>query len=562
MTNDSEGLAAFDNAIRLHGKGRLIEAEKAYLKLLSSAEHRKFALDALSKLYLQIDRPIDAANALIALTEELPLDALPYARLAALLDGLGETDQAIAHYRRLISRRPDATDALFNIALLCKKAKRHAEALDAYTHCLRADAKNAHEIWSNMGIVYYEMHRFGKAEEMYHRALQESPEYLPALFNLAGLFEEKGVRSDAIELYGRILEIEPTHCGALSRLAYVQTVTQKDDKLIGRIQSALMETSVSDLGRETLYFALGKINDDLGNYEAAFEAYQSANNLGSKRCVNYDRIATEKAFELLKSIVNHEWLSRAAVSSNASPIFICGMFRSGSTLTEHLLATHADIIAGGELDILPWLIGRKLSPFPQAMARAPQNALISLSNEYINRVQSLFPNGENVTDKRPDNFVHLGLIKVLFPKARIIYTKRKPADNALSIYFQQLERGLGYATNLDDIAHYRAQHDLLLSHWMSCFGDDILIVDYDDLVREPSSSLRNLFDYIGLRWDGSFSDPAQPNTNVATASLWQVRQEVHSRSSGRWRNYERYLAPSNRRQLNSCGILGRDDGPG
>jgi tetratricopeptide (TPR) repeat protein len=392
-----------------------------------------------------------------------------------------------------------------------------------------------------MGVLYSEMREADKAREMYERALTHDAEYVPALFNRAGLFEETGERQPAIALYRRILSINPRHWDSLARLAHAQRITSADAELIESLQHAIGDAKDDSLAREGLFFALGKAQDDLGRYDEAFAAYSAANQLGSLRNPAYDRLAVEQTFDRLIELFDTDWIKGSATESTAAPIFICGMFRSGSTLIEQILAAHPSVTAGGELDFLPWLMARKLAPYPQRIRSASREELQNLANEYLTKLQDLHPDAENITDKRPDNFLHLGLIKALFPSARIVYTKRNPLDNCLSVYFQQLGGNLSYATDLKNIAHYYTQHGRLMAHWLGCLGENIFTVDYDELVRSPEPVLRALLGFLGLEWDDRCLAFQRTQSLVKTASVWQVREELHTSSSGRWRNYEPFV---------------------
>lgn len=131
-------------------------------------------------------------------------------------------------------------------------------------------------------------------------------------------------------------------------------------------------------------------------------------------------------------------------------------------------------------------------------------------------------------------------MKALFPRGRIIYTKREALDNCLSLYFQQLGGNLTYATDLCDAAHYYRQHERLMNHWMSLFGENIFTVDYDRLVREPEPVVDEMFAFQGQ--DARGLDLTRADGNIRTASVWQVRNPLHARSSGRWRHYEQHVA--------------------
>jgi len=503
--------------------------------------HSQTTFDALSERarFLQADgRFVEAADTLLALVEKAP-DSFPYcARLATLLDGMGQTEAAIDRYLRLLARQPELAAAHFNLALLLKKQKQFKDAMAAYDQSVRLGIDRVEEVYTNMGVLYSEMHRGDKARELYARALRTDPEYIPALFNLAGLFEEAGEREQATALYDKILSLDPQHWDSLARLAHARRLDSREDPLISSLRDAV-STGVDDrLAHEGLYFALGKVLDEVGAYDEAIAVYQSANELGKLRNPAYDRIAAEKAFDQLIGWCGTDWIENAATSSTDSPIFICGMFRSGSTLSEQVLAAHPSVAAGGEMDILPWLVSRRLAPYPQGVQSASCEDLKRLADEYVSRRGDLIPGAKHVTDKRPENYLHLGLIKALFPAARIVTMRREPLDNCLSVYFQQLGDNLSYATDLGNIAHYYKLQERLMRHWQSCMGENIFVLDYDDLVRSPEPVLRKLLDYLGLDWDDRCLGFEQTENLVKTASVWQVREALHQRSSGRWRNYE------------------------
>jgi tetratricopeptide (TPR) repeat protein len=293
--------------------------------------------------------------------------------------------------------------------------------------------------------------------------------------------------------------------------------------------------------REGLYFALGKVLDDAGQYDEAFKAYTAANELCKQRAPGYDRAAVEQAIDELISLFDRNWIEQAQTVCTAAPVFICGMFRSGSTLTEQILAAHPSMQKGDELDILPWLIKRRLAPFPERLRGISAQELEQVAAEYLSKLNDLFPGGEAITDKRPGNFLYLGLIRAMFPSARIVYTKRNLRDNCLSVYFQHLGSNFIYATDLTDIAHYYYQQERLMEHWRVCLGDNVFTVDYDKLVREPEPVLRALLAFLGLEWDDRCLDFHQAESLVKTASIWQVRDPLYTKSSGRWRNYEAHI---------------------
>ena len=541
MDLPAEFKAALLEGRKMHEAGRLLEAERIYRTLAEPGSHRVIALEALAQLYLQQQRLDETLSTLKALTREEP-DNLHYcAQLANFLDSVEQTREAIGEYLKFIDRHPDTAVAYFNIALLYRKNRQYEESIAAYEEALRLDIDHPEEAYSNMGGVYSVMQEEDKAREMYDRALEIVPDYIPALYNRAGHFEEVGEREKAIQQYLQILEIDPRHWDSLARLAYPAKIMPEQRDYMDRLEHALGEATHENMTIERLHFALGKSYDDLQDYDKASEHYAAANELGKQRAVRYEQDKTDTAFGNLIELFDADWISSHSSSCDAEPIFICGMFRSGSTLLERMLGAHPAITAGGEIEYLPWLINAELAPFPQGVADASKERLQRVREEYLWRVQQLYPGHDRITDKRPDNFLHVGLIKVLFPRAKIVHTRRNVLDNCLSLYFQQLGNNFSYATDLDNCAHYYAQQERLMEHWKSLFGEDILAVDYESLVVEPEPILRELLEFLGLSWDPSVLDFQKGSSTVKTASLWQVRQKLHTRSRGRWRNYAALL---------------------
>lgn len=534
-TDDIE--SGFRRARQLHGAGRYADAEQAYQRLMTPGPHREPVLAALTDLYIETGRPNEALGALTKLTELLPDRFYYFAWLATLLDQWGQTDAAIDRYREFLGRHPDNPLAHFNLALLLKRQKEYDEALAEYERALETGIEDAAEVWSNMGVAYLEMRDAEKARKMFEKALDVDSDYIPALFNLAGLHEGTGQRDGAIVLYDRIRAIDPMHFESLARLAYARRIESTDDPVIGALKEATREQQKDPVVHEALWFALGKAYDDCGRYGDAADAYAKANSLGGKRSPQYDRTATTKAFDDVMRRFDARWIESVETDSPHTPLFICGMLRSGSTLTEQLLAGHPEIRPAGELDILPWLISRRLSPYPERAAEASREELSELAEAYADKVRAILGTDKRVTDKRPDNFVHLGLVRAMYPKAKIIHTVRNPLDTCLSIWCQQLGEYMAYATDIASIAHYHLEHDRLMKHWQMLFGENIFTLDYDELVKAPEPVMRNLVDFLGLPWDDRCLEFQGADTMVRTASVWQVREGLYESSSGRWKNY-------------------------
>jgi tetratricopeptide (TPR) repeat protein len=468
---------------------------------------------------------------------------------ALALQRAGRLAEAEAAYARLLARWPALPDCWFNLAVVQRKAGRFEAALASYAHALEHGVSKPEEVHLNRGVIYADhLRREDAAEAELAAALALNPDYVPALLNLANLDEDRGNRDAALALYERILALEPASPLALARYAGLKPGA--DDALVGRLRQALARPGAEAADKASLGFALGKVLDAAGAYDAAFAAYAAANRdsrlSAQGRVQPYDRRRQEALIDAVIAAFTPQLvaqLSPVAPDPAPAPIFICGMFRSGSTLTEQVLAAHARVTAGGEIDFLPTLARTALAPFPAALARSTAAQMAGIAAQYRARLAALFPGAERITDKRPDNFLYIGLIKCLFPQARIVHTVREPLDNCLSVFFLHLDPSMAYALDLRDIGHYYAQYRRLMAHWRRLFGDAILDFDYDAFVRAPRPATQRLLDFCGLEWDEACLAFHKQRNAVKTASVWQVREPLYDRSSGRWRHYAKQVEP-------------------
>lgn len=467
---------------------------------------------------------------------------------AATLQRHGRVPEALAAYESLLARWRHLPDSWFNLALLQRQARRFHESLESYEKAIALGLHRPEEAHVNRGVIYADyLSRPQDAEAEYRKALSLNPDHEPALLNLANLAEDLGRRQEAQAMLERLLAENPTHYGALARLANLVPDQRVTAGLIERLSAALGDPATGVEDQAALGFALGRLLDARGRYAQAFAAYEAANRAsrasGTPPGVEYDREAATRLVDDLIAVTSGRSTAPCASGEQAAPVFICGMFRSGSTLVEQLLAAHPAVTAGGELDAVSHVIATRLSPYPAALATASSSTLSAAAGEYLRELRTRFPAAQRVTDKRPDNYLHVGLIKLLFPRARIVHTVRNPLDNCLSVYFLHLDHRMPYALDLLDIAHHYRQYRRLMNHWHDRYGDDIHEVDYDEFVREPAPTARRLFEFLGLRWDEAFLDSRAAGQAVKTASVWQVREPIYKHSSGRHRHYARELGP-------------------
>lgn len=461
--------------------------------------------------------------------------------LASRLRAAGRADEAAQAYRQLLAIRPDLPDSWFNLALMERQCGRFEAALKAYDEALRRGVSGPEEAWLNRGVIHADdLGRPDLALADLEAALAVAPDWSPALLNLGNLHEDMGRRDEAAAAYARALAVAPGHPVALARAAGLARLTGPDDPVIADLRSAVAQPDLHPDDRAELGFALGRALDQVGAFDDAFAAYAAANaasRAADPAGARYDRAAHERFIDGL--IAAFPEPAAPVADGDQGPIFICGLFRSGSTLIEQILSGHSRVTGGGELGLVPGL-ARAIAGYPQAMATAGPDAIAQLRGLYLGGLETARPGADVVTDKRPDNFLHIGLIKAMFPNARIVHTVRQPLDVILSNWFLHLDRSMAHALDLEDLAHWHGQYERLMAHWKALYPD-ILDLDYDALVVEPRPQVERLLARCGLDWEEAVLDFHKAGAPVRTASVWQVREPLYRRSSGRWRNYERHL---------------------
>ena len=453
----------------------------------------------------------------------------------------GRVDEAIIAYQRLLNAKPDLPDSWYNLGFLQRHARRFKDALASYAKALDLGIAGPEEVHVNRAVIFSD-HLFqpDAAERELDQALRSNPDYVPALLNLGNLREDLGDRDGARDAYQRALAIEPANILALARLAGVSHAAQLDEALASGLKAALARRELSAADQADLGFALGGLLNAAGLHDQAFAAVADANaasRLSGGAAARYDGAQHEQLIDRLIATFD---APVPKTSDEALPLFICGMFRSGSTLVEQILARHSQVTAGGELHLIPSLAA-DIPAYPEGVRDAGTATVTGWREAYLRGLPVRPDAGHAVTDKRPDNFLHIGLIKILFPGAKIIHTFRNPLDNLLSLYFVHLEPGMSYALDLDDSAHWYRQYKRLMAHWRRLYPADIIDVDYDALVRAPRAALEALVTACGLPWQEDLLDFHRGSQPVKTASVWQVRQPIHTKSSGRSRHYARHL---------------------
>ncbi len=485
-------------------------------------------------------------------------------REALALLKAGKPAGASQMLRDALARSPRWAEGWFNLAHVLRSQGQSDGALKALANALDCGLPQPEEAHLNRAVIFSDqLHDDVAAEVELRRALHFRPGWLPALLNLGNLHEERGQRDAATSCYDQVLSTPPPsdadararhqdlQVEALARRVHLGSADAIGDEPAEALRTALHDPARGRAARINAGHSLGQLLDARGQFAAAFEVLAEANRLAAETARPYDPAATERAVSsLIRAYDGHEARSAEGAPQEVGfePLFICGAFRSGSTLIEQVLGAHPDVMAGGELDwLMRQILVPPLAPYPESVATLAAGPLLQVADAYRAHLQRLFPPARFarfVTDKRPDNLLLVGLIKSLFPRARILLTVRDPMDIGLSMFSQHLHPGrVPYATDLRSIGHHLGQMQRLAAHWRARWPGDVIEVDYDRLVSDPRPTIEGLLSALELPWDPRCLAFHQHVGVVRTASFRQVRQPFHGRSSGRWRHYATELEP-------------------
>lgn len=445
-------------------------------------------------------------------------------------------DGVIEAFRKYLDRTPNSPLGVYNYAYYLGKDGQFEEAVRQYQRALDLGIKASEEVHLNMANIYMDHFQDNeRAQEHLEAALATNPNYVQAHFNLGNLAERRGDREEAQARFEQCLEIEPQNDYAHARLADAHQFIDRDDALLARLAERAPSSNNADL-----HFAVGRAYDQLEAFDEAWSHFVRANDLDRESFPEYRQSRSEALVRRIIARCNADWLSQFGGESH-DPVFVCGMFRSGSTLLEQILAAHPRFTAGGESEFFPRLVARNFRGYPDGIERLDPEVVSRWRAQHAQFSEERAGKGARLTDKRPDNFLYVGLIKAILPSAKIVVTERDWRDVAVSIFSTRLGPRQGYATRLEDIRHYLALHRELVDHWAGLLGEDLIRISYEQLVKEPPETIGDLLERLGEEWSDACLEFDKQQASVGTASVWQVRQPINPKSIGRWKNYEKYF---------------------
>ncbi|MBY0566349.1 MAG: sulfotransferase [Hyphomonadaceae bacterium] len=491
----------------------------------------------------------------------------------------GRIDEAEAVYIKVLERVPTQADALNLLGVIQAEKNRNERALDLLQRAARVRPKDG-VILNNLGRAAVRSRRFELAIESLERSIALAPEVIEAYGNLiqahrqagniteaeyfvevlrakrggsvtadfehARILSDLGRKQEARALLVKLTTETPGYAPAWQSLARLSKV-KAGDPIIDGIVDIIGKTSEPSTTMRFLCYAAGKIFDDLGEFDRAFEYVSRAKRQDPP---TYDPEKTKTQFTTIASVFNENFINarRDWGVESERPVFIVGMPRSGTTLAEQILASHPEVFGGGELEYIGQATAglADFAPsgrFPTAAVGLPKEIFASLGYRYLRKIGALNQAAARCTDKMPHNFMSLGLLRIMFQNLRVVHCMRHPFDTILSCFQHDFAHTHDYNQSLEGLASYYACYRELMEHWAEVMPDAIHPLQYEKMIENQEDQSRGLIKAAGLEWDDRVLAFAETDRRVSTPSSWQVRQPLYSSSSGRWKNYERHLAP-------------------
>jgi tetratricopeptide (TPR) repeat protein len=509
--------------------------------------------------------------------------------LVNLLCSLGEHDDAWQVLREELEKKPAAVPLLELAAELAQVRGRFGEADHYLDRALKLEPENS-ALWHRRAMmasrrlgadqgrvaadqalaltrdkaglpfalalaahahVLIEENQHAQAEAAYREALAIAPKCAPALSGLGQLLMQLGRVDEAIKSYEQLRAVAPMQ--GWSQLIQAREVPD-DPQVLEQMARAAHRASMEGPVRTHMLFNLAaaweKKKDNDKAWAFAIEANEATKEkIGYRPEVHRQRIEREMA-RFSKAFMHH----RAGWGDTSSlPVFVLGMPRSGTTLVEQILGSHSQVFGAGELSLVPELI-QKLNAwetrlgsrreYPECIDDMSQDESARFAKKHLAELQAYAPEAQRIVDKLPHNFEHIGLIKLMFPNAKILHMKREPRDVAMSNYFTDYSAkfgGMGFAYDLTWIGEQLVDQDRLMAHWHSVFPGQILEVDYDALVEDVEGWARQIIGHLSLPWEDGVLSFQSLERAVKTASVWQVRQPVYTTSKAKWKRYVQHL---------------------
>jgi tetratricopeptide (TPR) repeat protein len=568
--------------VSMADQGKLEEAVACFRRALALNAEFVLAHFNLGNILQKQVKLNDAIACYRRALELKPNYAEAYCNLGVVLKEQGKIDDAVACYRRALALRPDFAEALCNLGDALNAQGKLEEAVACCRRAVELKPDRA-AAYNNLANVLWGQGRPDEAAACCAKALALSPDFAEAHNNLGNLLRDQGKLEQAVASYRKALKLKPDYADALGNFGAV-LVEQGDlpgaahsfraalrcnprfvfahgelakllrDRLpeadLAALRGLLEGACIPDAQRLLLHFGLAQVLDARSEYREAAEHLNWANQLQlsewRKRSKEYDPLDHESRIERMMEICTEEFFARThgfGLDSEV-PVFIVGLPRSGTTLIEQILAAHPQVFAAGEIkfagESFASLGGNGLDAF-EGLRRVDHPTAQQLAIRQLEQLRAFDSSSFRIVDKMPDNYLFLGLLACLFPRAKLIYCRRDLRDVAISCWMTHFQN-IRWANDPQHIATRFYQHERIIEHWRKALPVPLLELRYEETVADLEGVARKLVAWCGLDWNPACLNFHHAKRPVRTASTVQVRQPVYGTSVGRWRHYEDHLA--------------------
>jgi len=531
----------------LQRKGKLPDAERAYKKAIKINQDLVEAHTNLGNVLLNRGRLKEAFNSHRKALKLVPGHPMLLNNLGNALQLQGENEKAIDWFNKAITRDPNYADAHNNLGNALRGLGSFGEAVASYKRAILINPGLAGAYY-NLGSISMELDELDDAAINFRKAIEFDPNHIEAHNGLGTALTDMGEIDKAIASYRQAIEINPENANVYRALSNNKKFVDYDDD-IRSMESLYASESISDEQIMHLAFGLGKAYEDIGEYQKSMEFVLQATRL-KRASFDYSISESEELFRNIKATFSLEFFSdrKGMGNPDATPIFILGMPRSGTSLVEQILASHPDVFGAGELKDLSNLTNKICAAgssrkFPAGIADLDSEALEDLGKQYIAGIRNHSPDAKYITDKMPPNFFRIGLIRVILPNARIIHCTRDPMDNCLSLFKCYFSEGHTYSYDMTELGCYYNLYLDLMEYWRNTLPGFIYDQSYERLVADQEYQTRQLLDYCNLPWDDACLDFHKTRRKVGNASNAQFRRPIYKDSVNLWKRYEQQLEP-------------------
>lgn len=483
--------------------------------------------------------------------KQYPTDVAAIRMLAELAGRIGRYGDAENLLRRAVELAPGFAAARFNLATVLHRQNKTLAALVELDHLLEAEPDNP--AYRNLkGAAFGRIGDFDDAIAQFEAVLAQRPDEPKVWMSYGHILKTVGRQADSIAAYRRSIALTPALGEAWWSLANLKTV-QFDDGDVVAMEQALRDDATAPEDRFHVHFALGKAHEDAGRAEAAFAHYAEGNRLRRER-IDYDADQTTAHVDRSLALLTRDFfVARAGQGCPApDPIFIIGMPRAGSTLIEQILSSHPLVEGTQELPDIA-TIARRLGDraaatddqcYPASLAALDPAALAALGEEYLERTRIHRKTGRPYfIDKMPNNWMHVGLIRLILPNARIIDARRHPLGCCFSNFKQHFARGQAFSYSLEEMGLYYRDYVRMMIGIDAIQPGHVHRVHYEAMVDDTEHEVRRLLDFLGLPFDAACLRFHETDRAVRTASSEQVRQPIFRSGVGQWQMFDAQLGP-------------------